>query len=320
MSDNAAMRNELFKTLAVGSALTFGCLLSPSVVQAQDGDEQLEFFMGISSSSRLQLLDTIPLQFDSYHAQGMTRVGDYYFLSAVEVIENTQQIDAKEDRYDRTAGSGIGHLFKFDSNGALIDQLSLGEGSLYHPGGIDFDGEKIWVSVAEYRPDSRSIVYRIDPDDLRVKEVMRFDDHLGAIVHNPGTSSLHGMNWGAQDHYVWHSARGEFRSTDYELARQAGSNIEYQDCQRLTDSAMLCSGLSSLRIDNTHTLTMGGIDLLDLQSLQVAHQFRFANTTARGELLSRNPFYFEYRNPDSAYLYFVPEDNRANLYIYQLQP
>ena len=35
---------------------------------------------------------------------------------------------------------------------------------MYHPGGIDYDGRHIWVSVAEYRPNSRSIVYRIDPE------------------------------------------------------------------------------------------------------------------------------------------------------------
>ena len=32
---------------------------------------------------------------------------------------------------------------------------------MYHPGGIDYDGRHIWVPVAEYRPNSRSIIYRV---------------------------------------------------------------------------------------------------------------------------------------------------------------
>jgi hypothetical protein len=40
----------------------------------------------------------------------------------------------------------------------------------------------IWVPVAEYRPDSRSIVYRVDPATLEATEVLRFADHIGGIV------------------------------------------------------------------------------------------------------------------------------------------
>ena len=43
-----------------------------------------------------------------------------------------------------------------------MSDLKLGEGTIYHPGGIDFDGKFIWVPVAEYRPNSRSIIYRAD--------------------------------------------------------------------------------------------------------------------------------------------------------------
>ena len=88
--------------------------------------------------------------FRTFHPQGMVKIGETLFVSSVEVI-------------DRDAGKGVGHLFKIDMAGALVADLRLGEGAIYHPGGIDYDGTSIWVPVAEYRPDSRSIVYRVDP-------------------------------------------------------------------------------------------------------------------------------------------------------------
>ena len=38
-------------------------------------------------------------------------------------------------------------------------ELAIGEGSIYHPGGMDYDGKSIRVPAAEYRPNSRAISY-----------------------------------------------------------------------------------------------------------------------------------------------------------------
>lgn len=104
--------------------------------------------------------------FDTYHPQGMTRVGDHFFVSSVEIYSPPETYDEPTDGYDRTAGDGIGHLFEFTVQGDLVDQLSLVEGDMYHPGGIDFDGQYIWVPVAEYRPDSHATIYRVDPETM----------------------------------------------------------------------------------------------------------------------------------------------------------
>ena len=74
-------------------------------------------------------------------------------------------------------------------DGRLVADVVLGEGTMYHPGGIDFDGRDIWVPVAEYRPNSRSIVYRVDPTTRKAVEVFRFGDHLGGVACN--TDDLH---------------------------------------------------------------------------------------------------------------------------------
>jgi len=48
----------------------------------------------------------------------------------------------------------------------LLGQIELTDGAKYHPGGMDYDGEHIWVSVAEYRPNSKRNIYRVDPNTL----------------------------------------------------------------------------------------------------------------------------------------------------------
>ncbi|MGY4765623.1 DUF6454 family protein [Kribbella sp. CWNU-51] len=52
------------------------------------------------------------------------------------------------DGYDRTPGKGIGHLFVIDRQGNLKKDIRLGEGTAYHPGGIDYDGQNVWVPAA----------------------------------------------------------------------------------------------------------------------------------------------------------------------------
>ncbi len=97
----------------------------------------------------------IPMQFDTQHPQGMVKIGDDFYVSSVEIKTPTKRFPQPVDGYDRDTGEGAGHLFKFDKTGKLLADLPLGEGSIYHPGGIDYDGRNIWVPVAEYRPNSR---------------------------------------------------------------------------------------------------------------------------------------------------------------------
>ena len=61
------------------------------------------------------------------------------------------------------SGKGIWRLFVIDRQGNLKKDIRLGEGTAYHPGGIDYDGQNVWVPAAEYRPSSRAIVYTVDP-------------------------------------------------------------------------------------------------------------------------------------------------------------
>jgi hypothetical protein len=110
---------------------------------------------------------SVPIAFDTHHPQGMVKIRDAFYVSSVEIKERTKRFPQPVGGYDRDAGAGIGHLFKIDGNGRRIADLTLGEDTIYHPGGIDYDGTSIWVPVAEYRPDGRSIVYRYNPDTMK---------------------------------------------------------------------------------------------------------------------------------------------------------
>ena len=132
----------------------------------------------------------------------MVKIGDFFYLSSVEIIEAPDKFGQSVEGYDRTPGKGVGHLFKFDEDGKLLSSVTLGEGIVYHPGGIDYDGRWLWVSVAEYRPDSLSIIYRVDPETMRATEVFRFSDHIGGIVRNTENNTLHGVSWGSRRLYT----------------------------------------------------------------------------------------------------------------------
>ena len=96
----------------------------------------------------------------------------------------------------------------------------------------------IWVPVAEYRPNSRAIIYRVDPATMKATEVFRYGDHIGGLVHNTDDNTLHGVSWGSRRFYTLDARR---QGTRHQRRRRRRSNcasqpsgyIDYQDCKYL---------------------------------------------------------------------------------------
>ena len=256
--------------------------------------------MTLTRASTWTLVASVPIAFRTFHPQGMVKIGETLFVSSVEVI-------------DRDAGKGVGHLFKMDQTGGLIADLRLGEGAIYHPGGIDYDGVTIWVPVSEYRPDSRSIVYRVDPRTMQAGEVFRVADHIGAIVHNTDEDTVHGVSWGSRRFYRWTiggAARGVTANTSHYL--------DYQDCKYAGRRRMLCTGVTEIRqARDAPAFRLGGIDLVSLVDGRPLHQSPILLWTAGGLDMTHNPVWIE---PTAVGLraYFMPEDDRSTLYIYDV--
>lgn len=295
-------------------------LLAQSELMAQpENDSQVAGRLkNLNKSSTWTLLSKTPLAINTFHPQGMVKIGEYFFVSSVETIQRPERINDTNAPFDRTPGSGVGHLFKFDSTGELISGITLGEGSMYHPGGIDFDGVSIWISVAEYRPDSRSIIYKVDPDSLAATEVLRFEDHLGAVVRDAETDKLHAVSWGSRRLYAWQGMESDYSASSAVMTINSSLYIDYQDCQALVSSKMLCSGLSNYRDAAGTSFKLGGIDLIDLTTMQPEFQLPMAQFTDGGALLNQNPFYFETDENGELLFYFIPEDNQSFLYTYSI--
>jgi hypothetical protein len=251
----------------------------------------------------------------------MVKIGETFYVSSVEVTTPTKRFATPQNGFDRDTGAGVGHLFKFDNKGNLITDLKLGAGTMYHPGGIDYDGKFIWVTVAEYRPNSRSIIYRVDPATMQATEVFRFNDHLGGIIHNTDKHTLHAVSWGSRWFYRWTlDARGRVTNAGVAPTKLRQRNpsfyVDYQDCKYLGRGEMLCGGLSNYHRGNTR-FSLGGLELLDLASGRARHQLPLEVWTETGLPMTQNPFWLE---PTERGLraYFLPEDQRSTLYVFEV--
>lgn len=260
----------------------------------------------LTPASTWQQVGSIPLDFPAHHPQGMVKIGSYFFMSSVEVI-------------DRANGIGRGYLFKFDQTGKLLTRIQLGEGAIYHPGGIDFDGQYIWVPVAEYRPHSKSIVYKVDPTSLKAIEVFRFDDHIGGIVHNTDTHQLHGVSWGSRTYYDWSltGKGGVDNPKNAGAIRNPSYYIDYQDCHYVGNHQMLCGGLKSYAQGST-LIRLGGLELVDLRTHQPAFQLPLPLYAPSGRPMTQNPFWVE-ATTTGLRVYFVPDDDRATMFVYEVR-
>jgi hypothetical protein len=242
-----------------------------AAVQSDPRSVVVDRVMTLTRASSWTLAASVPIAFRTFHPQGMVKIGETLFVSSVEVI-------------DRDGGKGVGHLFKIDKAGNLLADLRLGEGAIYHPGGIDYDGKDIWVPVAEYRPDSRSIVYRVDPAAMTAKEAFRAADHIGAIVHNTDDDTLHGVSWGSRRFYRW-TTGGDSRGVTLNTSHY----IDYQDCKYAGGRRMLCSGVTEMRqTPDAAPFRLGGIDLVSLEDGRPLHQAPVPLWTAGGLDMTHN--------------------------------
>jgi hypothetical protein len=277
--------------------------------------------MTVTRDSVWTLTASIPVAFKTFHPQGMARIGDAFFVTSVEVTVPTKRFPQPVGGFDRDAGDGIGHLFKIDGRGQLIADVRLGEHSMYHPGGIDYDGKNVWVPVAEYRPNSRSIVYRVDPLTMKATEAFRAADHIGALVHDVDRHALHGVSWGSRRFYRW-TLDGDERVTNAGAPVRAinpSHYVDYQDCKFAGSHRMLCTGVTEIRQKpDGAPFRLGGMDLVDLDDGRPLHQVPVLLWTSGGVDMTHNPVWIEATN-EGLRGYFMPEDNTSTIYVYEVK-
>lgn len=240
-----------------------------------------ELLSALDRRSGFELVNEIHLDFPTHHPQGMAFAKGLTFLSSVEIL------DAPRPAVDpalRTRGRGSGHVFVLGPDGGLLGDIPVGEDAAYHPGGIDFDGDHVWVSVAEYRAASRSIIYTIDPDTFEARERFRVEDHIGWIVRDPGLDLVFGGSWGSRELYTWDA---EGRLVD--RWENPGHFVDYQDAQLLGPGLLLCSGISLVPQPDGGALELGGLALVEPLRQRITWDAPVSVFSRAGHVITRNP-------------------------------
>jgi hypothetical protein len=326
------------------SVLVLGMALSACVTGVSAGEPRHEKSRDNKTTTLFRLLgknavwtpvQTVNMNFQTFHTQGLVKIGDTFFVSSVEVLESTVRNGSATDSLydftiDRSTGAGRGWVFKFDASGQLLGKVELTDGTKYHPGGMDYDGKYLWVPVAEYRPNSASNVYRIDPKTMTAELMFTEKDHIGGVVHDVHDRTIRGVSWGSRRFYTWELGRGRkgavgsVQSSDWVPNPQF--TIDYQDCHYQGVEFMLCGGVASYNTPRG-SVAFGGLDLVDLRRNRMEHQvpvnqFIDEGAGATGTLaLTHNAFWVEPLDKQSLRGYFMTEsDNQAELVIYDVTP
>lgn len=255
----------IFNQVVLAFLLSFVLLsLSCSINSESTPEDALSLLM---NSGNLELVDKIPLQFDTYHVQGFELTERFYFVTSV---------DTKQRR---------GWLFKVDrQNASLISKMELTDVALVHPGGIQFDGRYLWIPNAEYRRESRTVIYGIDPNSMEIRKSFPVDDHIGAIASD-GKNQLYGANWDARHFYTW-----DFNGTQTSKV-DSPTSMAYQDIKYFAGK-LLCSG---------HKDGNSVIDIIDPEDWTLLRRKDLPGDTWK-TTLSREGMAFDGK------LYFLPDD------------
>lgn len=291
---------------------------------AAQGAQIAALVEGLSRDSTWTLVDQVRLQGDTWHPEGIVHLGDRWIVSAVQVTEPTVKYPPgapSPDGSDRTPGAGFGHLLAFAADGTRLDDEVLNApGALeYHPGGLDYDGRRIWVTNAQYRPNSTATFLRVDPRTLRTTPVLRARDHFGGVVHDTARHRLVTLNWGSRQGATWAFGRGPSTAFAQPLAtrRNPSHFVDYQDCKYLgrvpdqRNPLMLCGGITAYG-----TFQLGGIALVDTKTLAPVHEVPITTLTPAGNVLTRNPIDVAVVD-GKLRLSLAPDDDATTVFTYQ---
>lgn len=189
-----------------------------------------------------------------------------------------------------------GYLMAFSArDGSLQRSVELQEGDRYHPGGIDAEGDSVWVPVAEYKAHSTAAIQRRNRRTLALEFQFQVPDHIGCIAVTP--DYLIGGNWDSRDFYVWDHKGRLIRKV------QSTTGNSYQDLKWVSG-----------RIVGSGTLAnkQAAVDWLEFPALTLASRILPGNTE-RGQ-----PYTREGMTVVNDEVWFLPEDDESKLYVFPL--
>jgi hypothetical protein len=293
---------------------------------AAEGGQIAQLLEQVTRNTTWKLVDSVRLEAETWHPEGIVKLGDRWIVSSVQVTEPTVKYPNGQiiDGTDRTPGAGFGHLMRFDAHGRLLsDRVLNAPGALeYHPGGLDYDGRNVWVTLAQYRPNSSSTFLRIDPLTLAATPLLHAHDHFGGVVDDTIRHRLVTLNWGARAASSWR-IRPRLRLDAFTQPLLVVSNpshfVDYQDCKYLgrvpgeRHPLMLCGGITQYG-----TFQLGGVALLDTQTLSPVWELPITMLSPASNVVTRNPIDVDVVH-GKLRLYLAPDDDATTVFTYEAE-
>ncbi|EXJ78238.1 hypothetical protein A1O3_09399 [Capronia epimyces CBS 606.96] len=302
----------------------------PAPGPAKDFEAIIEQFNRLGRSTVWNLVKKIRFEGDSGEPEGMVNLGEERYIVGENHYTNVTASYGKNviiNGTDRTPGAGYAHLAVYDAQGKRIADATLtAPGAIqYHIGGIDYDGERIWATIAQYRPNTTATIISVDPFTLNYQNITSYNDHLGGIVHDKQTNQLSTLNWGARNATTWNLNSGALRhpssgfSQPLAVVRNPTFFIDYQDCKFLGHSrvydyraVMMCSGLATY----PNNVTVGGVGIVDTETMVPLSELPLPMVSDLGMPITVNPFDVALVN-GTMRLYFLPDQHNSTLYVYE---
>lgn len=226
----------------------------------------------------LTLIGVTLIEPPTRHMQGIDVEGHTIWVTAV----------------DRETRAGWISRYDVDS-GRRLATAEVQDGDRFHPGGIQLDGDAVWLPVAEYRRASSTRVQKRDKITLALRAQFDVPDHIGCLAVADGV--IWGGNWDSTHFYRW---RADGTLID---RRVNPTGTRYQDLKWI-DGLLVGAGLGG----PDH----GTIDWIDPATLVVVKRI-VTGVTDRGV-----PFTNEGMAIRAGVLYLLPEDDHSRLFRYRL--
>lgn len=148
------------------------------------------------------------------HTQGLEVVDGVYWVTA-----------RREDRPEKVPLLLRSHV---GADHWEVWILPVSDPAMDHPGGVQSDGRRLWIPVAESRPKGRSVVQAYVLRDLvpgrpaRPEREFPVDDHIGAVAVLVDPPRLLGANWDTLTVYQWDDTGRLIRSVSGPALRTLG--------------------------------------------------------------------------------------------------
>ena len=229
----------------------------------------------------LTLVRFVALQGETHHVQGIVADEGRFWVTSVE------------------RGAARGWLFEYEAaTGRRLRAAELQQGAMYHPGGFDHEEDSLWIPVAEYRPDSRSVIQRRSKQTLELISSFEVPDHVGALAVLPEGLLL--ASWDARRFHLY-TREGR------PLWSRANPNpARYQEIKRRYGS-IVASGLLGRGAQ-----AQSVVEWLDPETLQPLGR-EILGRTDRGV-----PYTNEGMDLRDGMLYLLPEDTPSRLFVFRL--